>query len=198
MPEEKKFTLDPNFDPRGPGLPDIPPEITNYKQSMRLKRQLVILGCGLLGLLLIALVVGWYIKRIGNEYHYIKFVSGYTASPMDESPGADLESVIIIKGEENFNAEKIAAASPEKDAAKILGAPDADYFSLGDKGNYIVVKVKPNLKERNITEFTINEITADNLFEPYDVFIGSSKNGPWDYLGQKAGAVKIDLTQYLK
>ncbi|MFA6027802.1 MAG: hypothetical protein WC752_02650 [Patescibacteria group bacterium] len=209
MPEPKKFTLDPNFDPRGNNLPDIPAEIVDYKNSQRFRRMMVIIGCGILALLLIGLLIGWYFKTIGNEYRYIKLMSLYVPSPMDESPGADLESIVVTDNGNSYYAQKVVSTSDDfnkqpynknKDSYKMIGAPgnDADYVSLGEKGNYIVIKTKVNLKDKNIDTLTINEITPDNLKEPYDVFMGTSKNGPWDYLGQQAGAVDIDLTQFLK
>lgn len=201
--------LNPNFNPRNTGLPEIPEEIKDYKRKMSRQRQIILIIL-IAAIIIMAISLFYFgLKKSSNQYHFIKVVSVTASSPSDTSPGPDIESMQINVQNLTFFAEKVATTSKNfsdqknnnhKDPEQALGIPsdgaNPDYVSLGNKDNYIVFEIKPNLQDPNLTSLTINEISASNIKEPYDVFISTSKNGPWDYLGRQAGTAAINLKEY--
>ena len=204
MPKPSKLYLDPNFDPKINVLPEIPEEIKTYKRNLFNRRRWFLIFIFILGFAVIAGFIVFSLKNNASRYQYIKIISQYTASSNDKSPGPDIESIEIKLNNLTYYSESIAATSENfskqannnyKDADKLLGAPitenNTDYVSLGSINNYVVVKTDIDLKDPNIDAITINEISADTLAEAYDVFIGTSKKGPWDYAGRFAGTASI-------
>jgi hypothetical protein len=203
--------LNPNFDPRNTGLPEIPVEIKDYKRKMSRQRQIILIIL-IAAIIIIAISLFYFgLKKSNNQYHFIKIVSVAASSTSDTSPGPDIESMQIKVQNLSFFAEKVASTSKNfsdqknnnhKDPGQALGAPsnieNPGYTSLGNKDNYIVFEVKPNLQDPNLTSLTINEISANNIKEQYDLFISTTKNGPWDYLGRQAGTATINLKEYFK
>jgi len=208
MPEPPKIYLDPNYNPNTGGLPEIPEEIKNYKNKLIKRRKIVLIILGTVILLGMIFFIIWNLQKTDKKYRYIKLISASAAQIGDSAPGADIESVVIGIGNLEYYGDKIANTSINfdqqnnnnyKDAQKALGAPSKslnDYVSLGDKNNFIVITTIANLRDSNISTLTINEASSKQSDEAYDVYIGTSKNGPWDYVGRKNGTAIIDLSNF--
>lgn len=212
MPEQKKPTIDPNFDPSMDKNLDVPTDVRELSRQEKNRRRLITYGAIAFAVIFIGILITISITRRDNQYHYIKLLSTYTANPNDISPGADIDAVEVRVLTAPFYAEKIVSDSFDEentsnnytDTERVLGPPATDsnavdhYVSLGDQGGYIVLKVKPNLKDEKIKQLIIYEVTPNNLKEPYEVLVSHSKNGPWDYIGKKAGTTTIDLEKYFE
>jgi hypothetical protein len=75
-----------------------------------------------------------------------------------------------------------------------LNGPDAVFVSLGGRGSYIVLKFNKALNYR-AHSLTVNELGGSNggFAEPYRVYVGITKKGPWKNLGQGAGETEFNL-----
>jgi hypothetical protein len=75
-----------------------------------------------------------------------------------------------------------------------LGAPDDQFFSLGQDG-YIVLDMGPNTPIQNSPgyDFTVYE-GNDNTSEGYEVFVSNDWNGTWHSCGSATGTASFDLT----
>lgn len=183
-------TLDPNFDPRHQALPDMPEEIISMRKNERRKKLFVYLGIIILILIFASLIIFLSIRK-SSPYYYLMLQSTYTAASNDSSPGADLQGVEIdIKGL-NFYPDKIVDTSVGQ-ADILLDNPDnninnASYVSLGDKNGYIILQTKVDLKDPNLNSITVYEYTLGSLNEAYNIYISSSKKGPWEFLKSGAG-----------
>jgi len=75
-----------------------------------------------------------------------------------------------------------------------LGAPDDQFFSLGQNG-YIVLDMGANtpIQDCSGNDFTVYE-GNDNTPEGYEVFVSDSWNGPWHSCGSANGTADFDLS----
>jgi hypothetical protein len=94
----------------------------------------------------------------------------------------------------NFYDEGYTAAS--------LGPPDMNYYSLG-KGGYIILDMQHPVTDGLNDD--INVYKGSIATEGYTVYVSSSKDGPWTWLGDGMGTTGFDLAtaavpgvQYLK
>jgi hypothetical protein len=75
-----------------------------------------------------------------------------------------------------------------------LGAPDNQFFSLGQDG-FVVVDMGPDTPVHNSPghDFTVSE-GNDNTDEGYEVFVSDNWSGPWHSCGSATGTADFDLS----
>jgi len=176
----------------------------NWRASIDTHKKMILNS--LIVFFLLGLIVILYATFSGSTYiRLVDTADGAVSSA--SAPGADINAIEIHKlkkGNSIFASEVIQSTVPQEidgvtnnyaDTTSLLSNPDLDatatYTSLG--GGEVIVRLEARLSSGD--RVLVHEIGAtDGLkAEHFDVYIGTSKDGPWELLGTGAGPTSFTI-----
>lgn len=147
------------------------------------------------------------IKRFktAKKKFYVKIKDLTTSNLSYNTPGADIDAVILVRNNYHvFYAEeavrsKVLVGTGDRgndcdNPNAAIGSPDKTFVSLGGRGGFIVLKFERALNYRART-LTVKELGGSNggFAEPYQVYIGATSRGPWKSISTGSGETEFNL-----